>query len=93
MTLLTLHDRVINTWNKIPFKWQLELTSAFYTFATATVIEAGVQYHLYGDAGPTSAGVLLAVGIACLRAGFKALGSLLFCEVSNWLATKKRRYE
>lgn len=91
MTLLELHDRILLRWQKLPEKWKAEIISAFYTFATASFVEAGVQYHAYGNALPTKAGVLFAIFIACLRSGIKAVGALVFVELSAWLAARKEQ--
>lgn len=95
MTYLELHDRLLKKWYTLPLKWRLELISGFYTFATASLLEAGVQWKVYGDALPTETGIIVAILIACLRAGIKALGALLFIQLSAWLAKKKaeQKYE
>lgn len=89
MYLQQLQERITNEWLSLPLKWRVELTSAFYTFATASVVEAGVQYQLYGNAGPSKLGLFLAIFAACFRAGAKAFGKYLFCELSAWLASRK----
>jgi len=95
MILLHLHDRIIEQWQKLPPNWRIELTSAFYTFATATVLEAGVQYHLNGNAFPSEIGVALAIFATCVRAGVKALGRIVYAKVCAWLISKRKeqRYE
>lgn len=91
MYLTKIHERITAEWTSLPLKWRIELTSAFYTFATASVLEAGIQYQLYGNTGPSKAGIALAVLAACLRAGAKALGKYLFCKISEWLASRKQQ--
>ena len=59
-------------WAKVPKKWQLEIESAFHTFITASLLEASIQYAMHGSAFPTEKGVLLAIGSAILRSGWKA---------------------
>lgn len=90
MYLVKLHERINAQWAALPLRWRLELTSAFYTFATASVIEAGIQYQLYGNTGPSKLGVALAILAACVRSGAKALGKAIFCRVSEYLARKNR---
>ena len=89
MYLTKLHERINAEWTSIPLRWRLEITSAFYTFATASVLEAGIQYQIYGNTGPSKAGIALAILAACLRSGVKALGKYLFYKISEWLASRK----
>lgn len=91
MILIHLHDRILNQWQKLPENWRIELTSAFYTFATATVLEAGLQYHLNGNAFPSEIGVAFAVFAACLRAGVKALGRVMYAKLCAWLINKRKQ--
>lgn len=96
MILLHLHDRILLQWQKIPLSWRLELTSAFYTFATASLLEAGIQYHLNGNVLPSDLGLALAALAACARAGVKAVGRLVYVKLSAYFAAKraeKTKYE
>lgn len=94
MYLVKLHERINAEWTSLPLSWRIEITSGFYTFATASVLEAGIQYQLYGNALPSKAGVLLAIVATCIRAGAKSLGKYAFFKISAWLtARKEQSYE
>ena len=81
MTIKTLHDRALLQWQKLSPKWRYELGSAFNTFVPASLLEASVQYHINGNAFPTEKGVLLAIVLACIRAGWKALIAFAVAQI------------
>jgi hypothetical protein len=80
MSLRTLPDDIKALWMRLSPKLRYEIKSGIHTFVTASVIEAGVQYHIHGNALPTDTGVILAILAVILRSGLKALLTFVFAE-------------
>lgn len=71
-------------WGKLSPKWQEEITSAWHTFFTASVIEIGVQWSANQatfSTGAISKELLIAIGAAVLRSGVKAVFSMVYASV------------
>lgn len=69
---------VRESWMKVPKRWREEIISGAHTFVTAAALEAGIQFHLYGDMFPTDKAVLFGAVSVVLRAGLKALFASFF---------------
>ena len=67
-------------WAKIPTKYQAEMVSIGHTFVAASVVEAGIQYAMYGNALQTESSVLMAILSAVVRSGVKAVLTMLFSQ-------------
>ena len=66
-------------WAKIPVAWKKELMSAFHTFVPAFLGALYFSFQATGSVEWTKE-ALLAVLLAALRAGFKALSQWFFAR-------------